>query len=320
VHLPVGARFLNENRTKIHSLSYNNSAHGLSNSRFQDYIEYMIGSKPEKDEALVLRSLRHGETSRIVTLFTRRFGRLAMMAKGARRGKSGASGGAFETPALIEATMYIKATRSVQNLGQVSILNAYPNIKRDLILKGYASALLELICLCFTDEEANGEAFNAALETLQNFENGLGEPRVNLWRFQIKTLQTTGFAIDPVACPVCSLGPSEIGLKNLFWLQAGAVCCCDCRPPSGDFIPLSGESVRLLRSLVENINQVHQRLKPSAMARREISGVLERYMKFHIPNTGKTPAFRMLDRFENLTPATEKSVVNREVSTSRRST
>jgi hypothetical protein len=56
------------------------------------------------------------------------------------------------------------------------------------------------------------------------------------------------------------------------------------------------------------------------MARREISGILERYMKFHIPNTGKTPAIRMLDRFENLTPATEKTIANREVSPSRRST
>jgi len=280
----------------------------------------MTGSNPEKDEALVLRSIRHGETSRIVTLFTRRSGRLAVMAKGARRGKTGASGGAFETPSLIEATMYIKGTRSVQNLGQVSILNVYPQIKQDLILNGYASALLELIYLCFTDGEANDDAFGAALEILHNFENGLGNPRVNLWRFQIRLLQATGFAVDPVICPVCSLEPAEVCVKNLFWLQAGAICCNNCRPQSGDVIPLSGESVRLLRMLVADSNPVQQRLKPSAMARREISGVLERYMKFHIPNSSKTPAIRMLDRFENLTPATEKSVADNQVTPSRRST
>ncbi len=41
-----------------------------------------------KTEAFVLRSFRYGETSKIVTLFTRDFGKMNAIVKGARNYKS----------------------------------------------------------------------------------------------------------------------------------------------------------------------------------------------------------------------------------------
>ena len=266
----------------------------------------MTRSDLEKDEALVLRSLRHGDTSRIVTLFTRKHGRLAVIAKGARRSKTGGSGGALETPSLIEAMIYIKSSRSVQLLGQISTLNTYPVIKQDLILNGYASALLEIINLSFTDNEPNHEAFDIAVRTLDKLNKKIGDPRVNLWLFQIKILSLSGFAINPFFCPLCNRESGRLAAKNLFWIQAGAVCCSECRPQTGESIPLSGESVSLLRKLVDDPNPINLRLKPSPSARREISGLLIKFLKFHIPNIGKMPAMMMLDRFENLQPAAQK--------------
>lgn len=260
----------------------------------------MAVSGPVKDEALVIRTIRHGESSRIVTLFTRSRGKVAVIAKGARRGKSGATGGSLEIPNLVEAMIYFKASRSVQTLGQVSVLNTFSGIKQDIVLTGYASAVMELLSLSFTDGEPNEIALEAALLTLDNLERKIGDTRINLWLFQVRLLQAAGFGLTPFSCPVCKRDEAVIGVRNRFLLDAGAVCCPECCPQSGTSIALSGESVRLLRQLTREDSQALSRLKPSRSARREISDALERYYQFHHPGIKKTPALKMLDKFENL--------------------
>ncbi|MDP8238133.1 MAG: DNA repair protein RecO [Candidatus Hatepunaea meridiana] len=260
----------------------------------------MGNNGPVKDEALVIRSIRHGETSRIVTLFTGNYGKIAVIAKGARRSKSGGAGGSLETANLIEAMIYIKATRSVQTLGQVSVINTYNHIRQDLVLSGYSTAMLELINLAFIDAEPNREAFDSAVSFLDQLEHKDGNYRLVLWKFQLTLLKAIGFALDPYACSVCGNAKANISIRNRFQLETGAVCCTNCQPQGSSNVSISGESVRILRQLTDCEDRTLSRLKPSRNALREISDLLERYLRHHYPNINKMPAMRMLDRFENL--------------------
>ena len=72
-------------------------------------------------DALVLRSHRLGETSLIVTLFTRDFGLMRCVAKGARGGKS-RFGAALEPGVSIAAVVYRKLTRDLQLLSKADIV------------------------------------------------------------------------------------------------------------------------------------------------------------------------------------------------------
>ncbi|NQT35082.1 DNA repair protein RecO [bacterium] len=264
----------------------------------------MMSSGPEKDAALVIRTIRHGESSRIATLFTRNHGKVAVIAKGARRAKSGSTG-VIEIPNLVEAVIYFKASRSVQTLGQASIIRSFPAIKRDLVLTGYASAVLELMNLSFTDAEPNPEILDTAIETLDSLETCSGSPRVNLWMFQLALFRAIGFNLDPYGCPVCGREKAMVGTRNMFWLDSGAICCSNCRPSNGACIPVSGESVSLLRNFVNGSDRILQRMKPSQSARREITDLLERFLKTHHSGIRKMPAMKMLESFENL-PETPK--------------
>ena len=258
----------------------------------------------EKDVALVIRTIRHGESSKIATLFTRNRGRVAVIAKGARRAKSGSTG-VVEIPNLIEAVIYFKASRSVQTLGQVSIIKSFPAVRRNLVLTGYAAAVLELINLSFTDAEPNPEILDAAIETLSNFETCSGSPRVNLWMFQLALFRAIGFNLDPNGCPVCGRDKVMVGSRNMFWLESGAICCDDCKPSEGTYLPVSGESVSLLRTFINGSGRVLQRVKPSRSARREITNLLERFLKTHHSGIRKMPAMKMLESFEKLSEAPE---------------
>jgi len=257
----------------------------------------------------VLRSIRHGESSRIVTLFTRNHGKVAVIAKGARKSKSNPIGSGVETMNLIEALIYFKATRSVQTLGQTSALYSFPSIKGDIVATGYASAALEMINLCFTDSDVQPDAFDFVCETLKAFEKGDLDYRINLWLFQLYLFKLIGFELDPFRCPVCGKDTADIALRNQFILSEGCICCAQCHSGGEDCLPLTGESVSLLRRLSKGRDKTLNRLKPSPNARKEISVALEKYLRRHNPDIRKTPALKMLSSFENLPAMPHKSAV-----------
>lgn len=263
-----------------------------------------VSSGVIKEEALVLRSIRHGESSRIVTLFGAESGKIAVIAKGARRGKSGATGGAIVPGNYIEAIIHCKPSRSVQILGQVSVINDFSAVKGDLILSVYSSAVIEMLQRCVGDDEPNKKLLAIALESLNNMNSLKQDPKIVFLKYLLGVLSTIGFELDPFTCPVCDSNPAEIGLDNILWMEAGAICCHSCHPQAGNTIKLTGEFVRLLRFLSDGNSPALTRLKLSQSARKNLVGILEKFLRFHHPGLGSLPALQMLHRFEE--PVTTK--------------
>lgn len=227
-------------------------------------------------------------------------GKFAVIAKGARRGKGAAAGSAIEPPALLEAIVHVKPGRSVQILGQVSVIQGYASLKKDMISSGYAAVVLESINRAFLDDEGNTAAFEAALEALSDLDSGDTDRRIILWTYQIALIRAVGFGIDAFTCPVCGLGEARLGNRNQLWLDRGAICCTGCRPEGGSSRSISGESVRILRHLTGANGHLLTRIKPSKSARTELTSALSEFLKFHHPGMGRLPALEMLSQIENV--------------------
>jgi|GEM_PF-855503 len=261
-----------------------------------------------KEETIVLRSLRHSESSRIITLFSKESGKLAVMAKGSRRAKSPGAGAGCEPPCRMEAIIYTKPGREVQNLGTTTILSGYPHIRDDLMLTGYASAVLELMVKSFRAGEPNEEAYNAAVWALEVLDLFTGDARIVLWRFMLDLINALGFDIDLTACPVCGTEKTAISLRNTFKISSGGFVCPNCvqieanqeygQTGENQTVTVTGESVALLRQVAIGNITVLSRLKPSAHAREEITSLLIRYIRMHHPEIGALPALGMIGSLE----------------------
>ncbi len=257
----------------------------------------MSSSKtPEKEEVLAIKSIRHGETSRIVTMFGKTHGKFAVIAKGARRSKGGTGLGSLSPPSLIEAIVYHKQSRSVQTLGQVSLIDSFSTIKTDYDSTIYSSVILQYLFRAFIDNDPHEDVFYASVKALSKLETKEEEPLWALWLFQLDLIRFSGFGIDPFTCPFCGVQDSKIDLKNRLLLEEGAFCCSSCTPANGNNLVFSGESVQIIRRLMQNNMHGLRNLRISPHAKLEITHNLNQYLKYHIPSIGKMSALEMLER------------------------
>ena len=83
-----------------------------------------------KTEAVVLKAVKYRETSKIVTLYTKKFGKINAVAKGAMltTSKFGAS---LEPMSYILAVLYKKETREVQFLSQADLIKPFLSLYSD---------------------------------------------------------------------------------------------------------------------------------------------------------------------------------------------
>jgi DNA repair protein RecO (recombination protein O) len=242
-----------------------------------------------KAEGIVIRSMKMGETSKLVTLFTRELGILKIVAKGSRASKS-RIGAALEPLTVSRIVYYQKENRELQFLSQADIVEFFPNLPADLEKWGYANACGELISRSQIGAEATPKLYPILLNTLRAMNESPAEPRACFWGFQMKLLSILGVAPNLRRCLNCStVGPTvkaRVG-NNVyhFDIVRGGFLCGNCAAPSGAR-ELSGETLRLLADFQSLPAEKLSHFKISSAARREIESFFRAYFAYHLEEIG----------------------------------
>jgi DNA repair protein RecO len=148
-------------------------------------------------EAIVLRSRKQGETSKIATLYTLSAGKLNVIAKGARETKS-KFGGALEMFAKSTVVFYKRDRHDALSLlSKAETLDSHSGILKSLGRIETATAIIELILNSMHDEEANEDLFFLLDSTLGAIAKSNEDllPSV-LFRFYIQFARLMGFELD----------------------------------------------------------------------------------------------------------------------------
>jgi DNA repair protein RecO len=135
------------------------------------------------------------ETSRIVTFLTPARGKVACLARGARRAKGG-SGPLLDTFNLVDMVYYWKDGRSVQNLGEVSLLDGFPGLKADLERALYAAFPLELAYKVAQENEPSEDLYARLVHGLESGSGWTGPADGHAAWLTLGLLTEAGFAPD----------------------------------------------------------------------------------------------------------------------------
>jgi DNA repair protein RecO (recombination protein O) len=226
-----------------------------------------------RDDALVLRVQKLGESDRIITLLTRRHGRLRAVAKGVRRTTS-RFGGRLEPFGHVDIqwaegrTLHVISQVEGIHLYGKSFLDDYPRYTA-------ASAVAETAeRLTSVEEEPSLRLFQITLGALRALAAGEHPGALVLDSYLLRAMGVAGWAPALRQCAVCGTE----GEHRAFSVPAGGCVCPDCRP-AGAARPAPA-TLALLAALADGDWEVADASPPGP--RREASGLIAAHLQWHL--------------------------------------
>lgn len=200
----------------------------------------------EKATAIVLRVTEFSETSSVVTLFTREFGKVRGLAKGARRPK-GPFESALDLLSLIRVVFLRKSSDSLDLLTEAKLERRFRPAGGSLSNLYAAYYVAELLNELIDDYDAHEHLFDAADATLLALARG---ERVAdaLVQFEIVALREVGHLPTLEACANCGGDLNPSGRVSFSQLVGGALCK-NCRAGQRQVISLSSPVYHALARL-----------------------------------------------------------------------
>jgi DNA repair protein RecO (recombination protein O) len=229
----------------------------------------------EKATAIVLRTVEFSESSLVVTLFTREFGKLQGIAKGGRRLK-GPFESALDLLALCRIVFLRKSSDALDLLTEAKLLRRFRPAGRNLssLYAGYYVA--ELVNELTDQYDPHPELFELADETLVALSTG--EPVASrLLRFELGALGVLGHLPSLTVCVGCSR-PVALEGRVAFGQLDGGVLCDRCRPGKKQVASLSAGALKAMGQLADPRGQAWRRMEIDARNLGEIRGVLNHYL------------------------------------------
>src|SRR5215831_18188652 len=147
----------------------------------------------ENAVGLVVRGTDWSETSRIVTLFTREFGRVRGLAKGGRRLRSGFEI-AFDLLSVCRVVFLRKASGGLDLFTEAQLTERFPALRKNLFALYGGYYVAELLSDGTQDYDPHPALFDAAMEALRGLGNERGDVPAAVSAFEVVWLRELGYS------------------------------------------------------------------------------------------------------------------------------
>ncbi|MGW8483619.1 DNA repair protein RecO [Microbacterium sp. NPDC055903] len=224
-----------------------------------------------RDEAVILRTHKLGEADRIVTMLSRRHGKIRAVAKGVRRTSS--KFGARLEPFMV-ADVQLYQGRSLDIVQQAESLGSYGTdiaVHYDRFTS--ASAMVETADR-LSDAEATADQYLLLVGGLRALSRGEHAPRSILDSYLLRVMALSGWAPSLSDCARCG----RPGPHSGFVAQLGGAVCADDAPAGSPRIAAS--ALALLRALLAGEWEIIDAAPPADAA--AASGVIAAYAQWHL--------------------------------------
>ena len=151
-----------------------------------------------KTEAIVLRYMDFQEADRIVTFFTKHYGKIKAVAKGVRKTKS-RFGSSMEPFTHLRVMFFKNPNKDLYLVTQHNIISSFYSLRKDFESFINASYICELIDKFVTHEEKQIELWWLLLRTLEFISKV--ESEILLRFFEIRILSILGFSLNERVLP-----------------------------------------------------------------------------------------------------------------------
>ncbi len=224
-----------------------------------------------KWEGIVLKARAYGESNKIVTLLTREAGKIAVMARGAKKPTSRLAG---VTQPFMYGSYLVQRTTGMGTLQQGEHLNTMRTLQADIIATAYASYIVELIDRLIEEGEPQAFVFEVLQQALTAIDEGYDPEAIALF-VDWKMLPFTG--VQPIlhCCASCHALDGEFA----FSFTQGGFLCHRCYHLDPYIIRLSPTQLKLIRMFymmpIEQVGKLDLKPQTKSFIKKIVTTIYE---------------------------------------------
>ncbi|MCC5910351.1 MAG: DNA repair protein RecO [Clostridiaceae bacterium] len=229
-----------------------------------------------KTEGFVLKSKKYGEADSLLTIFTRKLGKVNAIAKGARKPKSTLSSGV--QPFCYSEFILYKG-KSLYTVSQSEPKEIFYALREDVKKLSYASYLMELVEVVTNEGQTNNRLFTLLGRALYILAKPEVEVNTVIRSFEVNFMNYSGYKPEVSQCVNCGISDAKV---YRFSSQEGGILCNQCFGTDLYAMKISPHTLRLIKYLMaKDITEI-EKLKISDFLNEELKKILKNYILVHI--------------------------------------
>ncbi|MFC1513426.1 DNA repair protein RecO [candidate division KSB1 bacterium] len=244
-----------------------------------------------KAESIILSDLSQGETSKIIRIYTKEYGKMSLIAKGSRKAKN-RFGGSLDPLNHTVVVCYYKENRDLQIMSTCDVLDNFAEMKSDLGKLSYALSIAEILSKLIVEEEQNELMFKISLDSFRYIDSSERNYYNYYIYFLLGFLKLSGFGIDFQNCNKCG---KVIDPKNTYLTEFNSRLVCEQCANKNLNDSFVSESLQVLRAINSKEPEKIENLSVSDKARYEILNFLDGYYGYHFDEYKTPQALKLLN-------------------------
>lgn len=244
-----------------------------------------------KAEGIVVRRQPLGEADRVVTLFTREYGKLRAAARGVRRTTSRL--GARVEP-FTHARFLLAKGKTLDVIAQVDVVEAFAGMRTGLHRTAYAAFVAELVDRFLPERDRHETVFTLVRTTLAALAEADedGAELLGVW-FALRLADDLGYRPETEACVGCGrpLLPGNGGRGAAWWFSPllGGALCQACAGQDPEAIRARPGVLAVLTSLLRLPADLLGRLRIAPADRRELARLVQVHLEHRLEAKLRAP-------------------------------
>ena len=200
-----------------------------------------------KSPAVVIGSFPLGESDRIVSFFSRDFGKVRGIARAARRMRS-RFGSALELLTLGDLVFFDAGRSDLVQVDHFDIVHPFERVRGDLERLGQAAWMVECVARLTADRDPSATLYGLLVRALRSVEAG-EPPRRAATAFGLRCVDALGHRLRIDACVSCGRRGSSQVAPVAIDVEAGGLTCAACAGRTRGALRVEGRTLGALRRL-----------------------------------------------------------------------
>lgn len=228
-----------------------------------------------KIQGIIIKEVNTGEADKIVTIFSKKVGKIQAVARGARRPHSRLIGG---TQLLCYSDFVLIQGKELYEIKSCELIESFYSIREDLKKITYASYIIDLVNEVSEENLSYPKLLQLFLNTLYMLATKDRNPELLMRIFEIRLMSIIGFTPQVIECIECK----KVSEEFYFSASFGGILCESCSVKDRKAIKISPSTLNAIRFIIYSDIKKLFSFDVNSVVLGELEKISEEFLKEHI--------------------------------------